>query len=70
MSNRSGFELRTDLLHMAYTVLNDNRAQVQNSFYARSEKEREGMELPIVDITSEQVIKEAKKLYSFVNEKA
>ena len=69
MSNRSGFELRTDLLHMAYTVLNDNRAQVQNSFYARSEKEREGTELPIVDITSEQVIKEAKKLYSFVNEK-
>jgi len=54
---------------MAYTVLNDNRAQVQNSFYARSEKEREGTELPIVDITSEQVIKEAKKLYSFVNEK-
>jgi hypothetical protein len=27
------------------------------------------MDLPIVDITSEQVIKEAKKLYSFVNEK-
>jgi hypothetical protein len=69
MSNnsKSGFELRTDILGIAQGILNDNREQLMNNYYNQSEETRG--EAPVIQITSEDVIAEAQKLYAFVNEK-
>lgn len=70
MSNsKSGFELRTDILGMAQSILIENRDQQTNAFYAQSEQDRAGKTAPVITISSEDVIAEAKKLYAFVNEK-
>lgn len=69
MSNKSGFELRTDILGMAQSILIENRDQQTNAFYSRSDEERAGQQAPVIQITSEDVIAEARKLYEFVNEK-
>ena len=68
-NNKNGFELRTDLLGMAIGLLENNREQVVNQFYSKSEKVREGELLPIIEISPEQVIAEAEKLYDFVTTK-
>ena len=47
-NNKNGFELRTDLLGMAIGLLENNREQVVNQFYSKSEKVREGELLPII----------------------
>jgi hypothetical protein len=69
MSNKSGFELRTDILGMAQSILIENRDQQTNAFYSRSDEERAGQQAPVIEISSEDVIAEARKLYAFVNEK-
>lgn len=70
MSNsKSGFELRTDILGMAQGILSENRDQQVNAFYSRPEEDRAGETAPVISISSEQVIEEARKLYAFVNEK-
>lgn len=69
MSNKSGFELRTEILSMAQGILESNREQKNNQFYSRPEEDRRGEVMPLIQITSEQVIEEARKLYAFVNEK-
>lgn len=68
-NNKNGFELRTDLLGMAIGLLENNREQVVNQFYNKPEKAREGELLPIIEISPEQVIAEAEKLYDFVTTK-
>lgn len=69
MSNsKSGFELRTEILGMAMGLLEENRAQATNSFYAQTDEQREGKVCPIIEITPEQVIGQAEKLYEFVTE--
>lgn len=70
MSNsKSGFELRTEILGMAMNLLEENRAQTTNQFYAMELEQRAGEKLPIIEITPEQVIDQAQKLYEFVTEK-
>ena len=69
MSNKSGFELRTDILGMAQSILIENRDQQTNAFYSLSDQDRAGKTPPVITISSEQVIEEAQKLYAFVNEK-
>jgi hypothetical protein len=69
MSNsKSGFELRTEILGMAMGMLEENRAQTTNQFYAQTDEQREGTLCPIIEITPEQVIGQAEKLYEFVTE--
>jgi hypothetical protein len=67
-NNKSGFELRTEILGMAMGLLEENRAQTTNQFYAMEVDQRDGMKLPIIEITPEQVISQAEKLYEFVTE--
>ena len=67
-NNKSGFELRTEILGMAMGLLEENRAQTTNQFYAMEVEQRDGMKLPIIEITPEQVISQAEKLYEFVTE--
>lgn len=69
MSNKSGFELRTDILGMAQGLLEGNREQHISSFYAINEEDRRGQTAPVIEITSKDVIKIARELYEFVNEK-
>jgi len=70
MSNsKSGFELRTDILGMAMGLLENNREQATNSFYSIPEEDRQGESAPIFNISTKEVIEEARKLYEFVNEK-
>jgi len=54
---------------MAQSILIENRDQQTNAFYSRSDEERAGQQAPVISITSEDVIAEARKLYEFVNEK-
>tara|TARA_R110000851_G_scaffold145960_2_gene285501 strand:- start:259 stop:423 length:165 start_codon:yes stop_codon:yes gene_type:complete len=54
---------------MAMGMLEENRSQVANQFYAQTEEQREGKVLPIIEITPEQVIDQAGKLYEFVTVK-
>ena len=42
MSNKTGFELRTEILGMAMGLLEENRAQTANQYYAQSEDQRGG----------------------------
>lgn len=69
MSNKSGFELRTDILGMAMGLLENNREQVMNAHFQLPDEVRKVDECPIINITTDEVIAEAKKLYEFVNEK-
>ena len=39
-NNKTGFELRTDLLGMAIGLLENNREQLVNQFYSKPEKVR------------------------------
>lgn len=69
MSNKSGFELRTDILGMASSLLESNRHQHTNQFFALSDEDRAGKTAPVMEITAEEVIRVARELYDFVNEK-
>ena len=69
MSNKSGFELRTEILGMAAGLCEGNRDAKIQSFYSIPEEDRKGERHPVIEISSEQVIAEAQKLYAFVNEK-
>ena len=69
MSNKSGFELRTDILSMAQSVLMENRDQVMNAHFQLPDEVRKAEECPVISISSEDIIAEARKLYAFVNEK-
>jgi len=69
MSNsKSGFELRTEILGMAMGLLEENRTQTVNQFYAMEPEQRADKIMPIIEITPEQVIEQAEKLYEFVTE--
>ena len=69
MSNsKSGFELRTDILGMAMGLLENNRDQVMNAHFQLPDEVRKVDECPIINITTDEVIDEAKKLYEFVTE--
>ena len=68
MSNKTGFELRTEILGMAMGLLEENRNQDVNSFYSIPEDDRTGKSAPVIYISPEEVIGQAKKLYEFVTE--
>jgi reverse gyrase len=64
-SNRSGYELRTDLLGMAIGIVTDkNNRQFDNEHL-----KPEGQRSPVPPYTTEDVIAEAEKLYQFVQKK-
>ena len=63
--NKSGYELRTDLLGMAIGIVSD---KVQRQFENEHLKP-EGQRQPVAPFTTEDVIAEAQKLYNFVQSK-
>lgn len=63
--NKSGYELRTDLLGMAIGIVQE---RIQRQFENEHMKP-EGQRLPVQSFTTEDVIAEAEKLYAFVQRK-
>jgi len=64
-SNKSGYELRSDLLGMAIGIVDQ---QVQRKFENEHLKP-EGQREPVEPFTTEDVIIEAEKLYRFIQKK-
>jgi len=64
-TNKSGYELRTDLLGMAIGIVAEQKArQVENEFF-----KPEGQRSSVAPYTTEEVLVEAEKLYTFVQKK-
>jgi len=64
-SKKSGYELRTDLLGMAQGIVADRVGRrVENEFF-----KPEGQRSPIDPYTTEDIVIEAEKLYTFVQKK-
>ena len=63
--NKSGYELRTDLLGMAIGILESRKARQFENEHLKPEGQRNSVE----PYTSEDIIAEAEKLYRFVQKK-
>tara|TARA_R110000803_G_scaffold199601_1_gene263685 strand:+ start:185 stop:409 length:225 start_codon:yes stop_codon:yes gene_type:complete len=74
MSNKSGFEIRADLLGQAQGILEGNLQRETEALIYNNEIA--GKDLSICmdtskqEVTTEDVIKTAKELYDFVNDKS
>ena len=64
-SNRSGYELRTDLLGMAAGIVVDRNQRLFDNEVMKPEGNRK----PVAPYTTDEVIAEAEKLYQFVQKK-
>ena len=63
--NKSGYELRTDLLGMAIGITADRmNRQVENEHF-----KPEGQRTAVASYTTEDILTEAEKLYTFVQKK-
>ena len=63
--NKSGYELRCELLGMAIGIV-DQRVQRQ---FENEHLKPEGTRTPVQPYTTEDIIAEAEKLYAFVQKK-
>ena len=64
-TNKSGYQLRTELLGMAIGIVQE---RIQRQFENEHMKP-EGNRQPVESFTTEDVIAEAEKLYAFVQKK-
>ena len=67
--NKSGFEIRADLLSQAQGLLEQNAQREVDAHFFNTDNKLETSELPVVEITAEKVIETARQLNAFVNEK-
>ena len=63
--NKSGYELRADLLNMAIGIVD----QKVGRLFENEHLKPEGNRSPVAPFTTEDVIAEAEKLYAFVQKK-
>ena len=64
-SRKSGYELRTDLLGMAIGIVADRVGRKVENEHFKPEGQRQGID----PYTTEDIITEAEKLYTFVQKK-
>ena len=64
-SNKSGYELRSDLLGMAIGIVDQKIQRAMENEHMKPE----GTRSPVAPFTTEDVIAEAEKLYAFVQKK-
>jgi len=65
-NNKSGYQLRTELLGMAMGMVADRIGrEVENEHF-----KPEGQRQPVDSYTTEEIIAEAEKLYAFVQKKS
>ena len=68
--NKSGFEIRADLLNQAQGILEQNYERSRDAVFSHNDSfPQDKRELPVTTITAADVIATAKELYEFVNEK-
>ena len=67
--NKSGFEIRADLLHQAQGLLEGNAQRKIDAHYFNVDNKLSKSELPEIAITADEVIETAMKLNGFVNQK-
>ena len=63
--NKSGYELRTDLLGMAIGIVDQKTQRLFENEHLKPEGQRQ----PVASYTTEDIIAEAQKLYNFVQSK-
>lgn len=64
-NNKSGYELRTDLLGMAMGIVGERVSRQMENEHLKPEGQRQA----VAPFTTEDVIAEAEKLYNFVQKK-
>ena len=67
--NKSGFEIRADLLSQAQGLLEQNAQREVDAHLFNVDNKLDMAKLPTVEITAEQVIETARQLNAFINEK-
>ena len=69
-NNKSGFEIRADLLSQAEGILSSNYHREVDAIHAHNDSfPNDKRPLPLREITGEEVIRVARQLNEFVNEK-
>jgi hypothetical protein len=68
-NNKSGYQLRQELLGMATGIVCDRTNRLENNEHFLAENDKSYHRKPIKPYTSEDVIAEAEKLYAFVQKK-
>ena len=68
-NNKSGYQLRTDLLGMASGIVNDRTNRLEQNEHFLAENDKSYQRKPVAPYTAEDVIAEAEKLYAFVQKK-
>tara|TARA_B110000977_G_C10746978_1_gene365243 strand:- start:13 stop:234 length:222 start_codon:yes stop_codon:yes gene_type:complete len=68
--NKSGFEIRADLLNQAQGILELNNEKTRDAVFAHNEFfPDDKREVPVPTVSAADVIATARELYEFVNEK-
>ena len=67
--SKSGFEIRADLLSQAQGLLEMNAQRKVDAHYFNVDNKLEAGELPVIEITADEVINTARQLNEFVNQK-
>ena len=68
-TNKSGYQLRTELLGMAMGLLQDRVSRLESNEHFLAENDKRYQRQPINPVTTEDIITEAAKLYEFVQKK-
>ena len=69
---KSGFEIRADLLNQAQCLLELNAQREVDAAHfdlAKAGDEVDGISMPVLEITAEEIVETARKFNAFVNEK-
>ena len=67
--NKSGYQLRQELLGMAMGIVSERVSRLEANEHFLAENDKRYQRKPIDPFTSEDVIAEAEKLYAFVQKK-
>tara|TARA_Y100001958_G_C20900346_1_gene322766 strand:- start:21 stop:236 length:216 start_codon:yes stop_codon:yes gene_type:complete len=68
-SNKSGYQLRTDLLGMAMGIVSERVSRLEQNEHFMAENDKRYQRKAINPFTAEDIIVEAEKLYAFVQKK-
>ena len=68
-SNKSGYQLRQELLGMAMGIVSERVQRLEANEHFLAENDKRYQRKPINPFTSEDIIAEAEKLYAFVEKK-
>ena len=68
-TNKTGYELRTELLGMAMGIVGERVQRLESNEHFLADNDKAYQRKPIDPFTTEDIIAEAEKLYAFVQKK-